>query len=79
MKETARNRKMNNLNNIENMTTGQAYFNLNKTMVGGSTRNYSHNKNNSQYGGSTNASTTHRRNNIFGMAGNTALKNTTFA
>ena len=32
MKETARNRKVNNIGSYKNMTIGQAYYNLNKTM-----------------------------------------------
>ena len=31
-KETARNRKVNNIGSYKNMTIGQAYYNLNKTM-----------------------------------------------
>lgn len=30
-KETARNRKVNSIGSFQNMTIGQAYFNLNKT------------------------------------------------
>ena len=36
MKETARNRKVNSIGSFENMTIGQAYYNLNKTNVYGS-------------------------------------------
>ena len=52
MKETARNRKMNNLNNHENMTTGQAYFNLNKVMSS-TTRNNMGHRRAGTFGGST--------------------------
>jgi hypothetical protein len=33
MKETARNRKVNSIGSFDNMTIGQAYYNLNKNSI----------------------------------------------
>lgn len=64
MKETARNRKVNSIGSFENMTIGQAYYNLNKTNVYGSNMSTQRGTNFNSVMSPT--SSKYKRNNLFG-------------